>query len=75
MFCVSLEAFAATAFSNILWGRQKRQGVKISQLDAAEFVMFVCPSTWNSSATTGRILIKFGVWDFFENMLRKSKFH
>jgi hypothetical protein len=61
MFSVSLEAFAAATFSNILWGRQQRQGVNILQLDAAEFVMFVCPSIWNSSATTGRILIKFVV--------------
>jgi hypothetical protein len=61
MFFVSLEAFAATEFNNILWGRQQRLSVKFLQLDVAEFVMFVCPSTWNNSASTGRILIKFGV--------------
>jgi len=31
--------------------------VKLSHHDSAKFVMFVCPCTWNNSATTGRILI------------------
>jgi hypothetical protein len=39
------------------------------------FVMSVCPSTWNNSAPTGRIFIKFDMWRVFENPLRKFKFH
>jgi len=32
-------------------------------------------SSWNFSAPTGRIFIKFDIWVFFENMSRKFKFH
>ena len=51
------------------------------------FVMSVClsvdlsflpsfhPSAWSSSAPTGRIFVKFDVCVFFENLLRKLKFH
>ena len=40
------------------------------------FVMSGRLSAWNSSAPTGggRILMKFGIRDFFENLLRKLKF-
>jgi hypothetical protein len=30
---------------------------------------------WNSSATTGRILIKFDIWLVLENPSSKLKFH
>ena len=36
---------------------------------------FACPSAWNSSASTGRTLIKSDIWVFFENLSRKFKFH
>ena len=43
------------------------------------FVMSVCPSVrpsaWNNSAPTGRIVMKVDIWVFFENLLRKFKFH
>jgi hypothetical protein len=38
-------------------------------------VMSVRPSAWNSSAPTGRILMKLDISPFFENLLRKFKFH
>jgi hypothetical protein len=34
-----------------------------------------CPSTWNNSAPTGRIFMKFDIWGLFEYLLRKLKFH
>jgi hypothetical protein len=33
----------------------------------------VCLSAWNNSAPTGRILIKFDVWMFFDKVSRKLK--
>ena len=36
---------------------------------------FVRLSAWNKSAFTGRILIKFDIWVFFENLSRKFKFN
>jgi hypothetical protein len=33
-----------------------------------------CPSAWNNSAPTGRMLIKLDIRAFFENLSRKSKF-
>jgi len=33
------------------------------------------PPAWNNSAPTGRILTKFDIWVFFENLSRKFKFH
>jgi hypothetical protein len=43
------------------------------------FIMSVCPSiwpsTWNNSAPTERIFVKFGIWVFFKNLSRKFKFH
>jgi hypothetical protein len=35
------------------------------------FVMSVRLSAWNNSAPTGRISMKFDIWGFFENLLRK----
>ena len=35
----------------------------------------VCPSTWHNSALIGRIFTKFGIWEFFENLSKKFKFH
>jgi hypothetical protein len=32
-------------------------------------------STWNNSAPTGRIFMKFYIWVYLENLLRKFKFH
>jgi hypothetical protein len=37
--------------------------------------MPVCPSAWNNSASTGWILIKFGIWRFFIKLWRQLKFH
>ena len=37
--------------------------------------LFVSASAWSNSALTGRILIKFDIWLFFENLARKFKFH
>ena len=31
----------------------------------------VCPSAWNNSAPTGRILIKRDIWDFSRNSVEK----
>jgi hypothetical protein len=39
------------------------------------FVMSVRLSAWNNSVPAGRILIKFYIWIFFENLPRKFKFH
>ena len=47
------------------------------------YLHYVCPSvrpsvrlsTWNNSALTGRIFMKFDIWVFFENMSGKFKFH
>jgi len=33
------------------------------------------PPAWNDSAPTGRIFMKLGIWDFFETLSRKCKFH
>ena len=35
----------------------------------------VCQSTWNNSAPTDRIFIKFHIWLFFENLSRKFTFY
>ena len=35
----------------------------------------VCSSAWNNSASTGRILIKFEIQKFLENLSRKFKFN
>jgi len=32
------------------------------------FVMSVCPSTWNTSAHTEQIFMRFDIWVFFENL-------
>ena len=39
------------------------------------FVMSICLSAWNNSASTGRILKKIDIWIFLENLPRKFKFH
>ena len=39
------------------------------------FVMSIRLSAWNISVLAGRILMKFDMWDFFENLSRKFKFH
>ena len=49
------------------------------QKDTISFIMSVSPSiplsTWNNSASTGWTVMKFDIWVFFKNMLRKFKFH
>ena len=35
------------------------------------FVKFVCPSAWNNSAPTWRILMKLDIWAFFRNSVEK----
>jgi hypothetical protein len=35
----------------------------------------VRPSAWNTSGPTGPILIQLDIWDFFENLSEKLKFH
>jgi hypothetical protein len=35
----------------------------------------VCPSAWNNSVPTVRMFMKFDIWGFFYNLLRKFKFH
>ena len=35
----------------------------------------VCPFTWNNSAPTGRIFMKFDIQAFFQNLSRKFTFH
>jgi hypothetical protein len=37
--------------------------------------MFVRLSTWNNTAPTGRIFMKFDIWVFFDNLPRKSMLH
>jgi hypothetical protein len=35
----------------------------------------ICPSAWNNSASTTRVLMKFGNWGFLENLSRKFNFY
>jgi len=39
------------------------------------FIMSVCLSMWNNSAPTGLIFMKFDIWGFSKNLLRKFRFH
>jgi hypothetical protein len=39
------------------------------------YLRHVCPSACNNSAPTGQIFMKCDICVFFENFLRKSKFH
>jgi hypothetical protein len=39
------------------------------------FVMSVWQFAWNNSAPNGRILMKFDIWAFFENLSVHFKFH
>jgi hypothetical protein len=39
------------------------------------FVMCPCLSPWKISSPTERIFMKFNIWVFFENMLRKLNFY
>ena len=45
------------------------------RLSASIVCLSVRPSAWNNSAPPGRIFTKFDIGIFFENILRKSKFH
>jgi hypothetical protein len=53
-----------------------RRVPKIAKIDYKVHVLpsSVCPSAWNSSAPTERILMKLDMCAFFENLLRKFKF-
>jgi hypothetical protein len=41
--------------------------------------MYVWPSihlsAWNNSSPTGGILMMFYIWEFFEDLLRKFRYH
>ena len=37
--------------------------------------MSVLPSSWNNSTPIGRMFMKFDIYIFFKNRLRKFKFH
>jgi len=39
---------------------------------AISFVRSACPCTWNNLGITGRIFVKFGLWVFFRNSVKKS---
>jgi len=39
--------------------------------ETVSFVMSVCPSAWNNSASTERIFMKYDIRVFFENLSRK----
>ena len=41
----------------------------------ASLCLSVRPPSLNNSAQTGMILIKYDIWGFIENLLRKFKFH
>jgi hypothetical protein len=41
----------------------------------SSFRLSVRPSTWNNSASTGRIFVKFDIWILFENTSKTFKFH
>jgi hypothetical protein len=58
-----------TALKSILGAFAKLRKATIS------FVMSVRPSAWNNTTSTGRILIKFDILVFVENLSRKFKFH
>ena len=61
--CCVYRQFHCSIFAHIF-----RRDDKISK-------MSVCPSTWNNSAPSGRVFIKFDISVFFENLSRKFKFH
>jgi hypothetical protein len=39
------------------------------------YVVAVCLSAWNNSASSGRIFVGFDIWVFFENLSKKFKCH
>ena len=51
----------------------------LAKLRTATVCLSVClsvrPSTWNNSAPTGRICMKFDIWVFFQNLSIKFKSH
>jgi hypothetical protein len=50
---------------------------KIAKIDSwlLHVRLSVCPFAWNKSSPNLRILMKFGVWTFFETLSRKFNFH
>jgi hypothetical protein len=51
-----------------------RRDRKIAKSDF-NFVISVCPSARNNAASTERIFVRFYIWVFFENLLKKFEFH
>jgi hypothetical protein len=50
-----------------------RRGRKLAKSDS--YVHYVRPPAWNSYSHTGGTFVKFYIWVFFENLLRKIRFH
>jgi hypothetical protein len=60
-------AFFQHPFTNIVFAELRKASVS--------FVMSVRLSAWNNVAPTARIFMKFDIWEFFENLKGKFKFH
>ena len=81
--------FLSTRGNFVFWSTGSATGLKVQFLDAfrelrkatVSFVICVCLSlslclsAWNHTSPTGRIIMKLGIWAFFENLSRKFKFH
>jgi hypothetical protein len=74
--------FRHTAFYQVCWHARKQflesfwapsQNCEKRLLSST--CLSVLPSTWNNSASTGRIFMKFEITVFFENLSRKFKLH
>jgi hypothetical protein len=48
---------------------------RVRRIAKSGYYLHVCLSAWNNSSATGRISMKFDIRGFFENLLRKFKFH
>jgi hypothetical protein len=73
-------------YANIFLGAFKKwRKVTVRQTDMTKLsvCLSVCssvcppihPSAWGNSAPTGRKLLKFDIWEFFGNLVRKLKFY
>jgi hypothetical protein len=47
--------------------------VRMTRKAPGSFVISVCPPSYISEASTGRISVKFNIGDFYENLSRNSK--
>jgi hypothetical protein len=60
----------------VVWAQLSSVGIlgafpKLRKVNMS-FLMFVCPSAWNNPAATGRIFIKFVIFDYLsKNLLGK----